>query len=212
MKNIIEIYDKYKIRPNLQEHMLRVAAVASLICDNLKSPIPKKQILLMCLLHDMGNILKYQALDYYPEFVKLDGVEHWEGVREEFREKYGDNEDGATLQIVNEIGMDLETLKEFKLFILSEYEDFRKVDNLAVKVCKYSDMRVSPFGVLPLLERLKEWQKRNPKMTEEYMEKVYEIISEVEEQIFKKCKIKPEDITDEAIAPIILELKNFVIE
>ena len=128
------------------------------------------------------------------------------------KEKYGDNEDQATLQIVNEIGMTPKILKEFKLFILSNYEDFRKMDNLTVRICKYSDMRVSPFGVLSIEERLKEWQKRNSKVTEEYMKKVLEVNLEVEEKIFSKCTIKPEDITDEAIAPIILELKNFVIE
>lgn len=212
MRKILEIYDQYKIRPNLQEHMLRVAAVASLICDNLKSPVPKEQIQLMCLLHDLGNILKYQALDYYPEFTKLDGVEYWERVREEFRKKYGENEDQATLQIVNEIGVDPEIMEEFKLFIFSKYEDYRKINNLSVKICKYSDLRVSPFGVLSLKERIKEWKKRNPKATIEQMRELFEIGSEIEKQVFLQCKIKPEDITDEAIAPIILKLQNFVIE
>jgi hypothetical protein len=34
---------------------------------------------------------------------------------------------------------------------------------------------------------------------------------EIEKQIFAKCKIKPEDITDASVAPIIEELRNFVI-
>jgi len=32
--NILETYKKYKIMPSLQLHMLRVGAVASLICKN----------------------------------------------------------------------------------------------------------------------------------------------------------------------------------
>ncbi|MEK7072114.1 MAG: hypothetical protein AAB969_00935, partial [Patescibacteria group bacterium] len=35
---------------------------------------------------------------------------------------------------------------------------------------------------------------------------------EMEKQIFAKCKIKPGDINDEAIKPIISNLRNFVIE
>ena len=40
---ISEIYEKYKIMPNLQEHMLRVAGVASIICDNFSKKIEKKR-------------------------------------------------------------------------------------------------------------------------------------------------------------------------
>ena len=43
-------------------------------------------------------------------------------------------------------------------------------------------------------------------------EKLVACGAEMEKQIFSKCKIKPEDITDETIAPIIEELKNFVIK
>ena len=43
MRKILDIYDEYKIMPNLQEHMLRVAAVASLICDNFDEVLPKKR-------------------------------------------------------------------------------------------------------------------------------------------------------------------------
>jgi len=38
---IQQIYDKYQIMPNLQEHMLRVAGVASIICDNYTKPVNK---------------------------------------------------------------------------------------------------------------------------------------------------------------------------
>jgi hypothetical protein len=34
---------------------------------------------------------------------------------------------------------------------------------------------------------------------------------EIEKQIFAKCKIKPEDINDESVEPIISKLRNFVI-
>ena len=34
---------------------------------------------------------------------------------------------------------------------------------------------------------------------------------EIEKQIFSKCKIKPEDINDQTVAPIISKLRDFVI-
>ena len=59
MRRITEIYDEYKIMPNLREHMFRVAGVASLICDNLEESLSKKEIISACLLHDLGNIVKF---------------------------------------------------------------------------------------------------------------------------------------------------------
>lgn len=59
--NILEIYNKYYLPENLQMHMLRVAACSNLIIDNWSGPeIDKEAIIRVCLLHDMGNIVKYQ--------------------------------------------------------------------------------------------------------------------------------------------------------
>ena len=35
---------------------------------------------------------------------------------------------------------------------------------------------------------------------------------DIEEQIFAKCKIKPENINDETVKPIIEKLKDFVVK
>jgi hypothetical protein len=45
-KNILDIYEEYKIMSVLSRHMLRVAAVASMICDNLTEPVNKKLLLI----------------------------------------------------------------------------------------------------------------------------------------------------------------------
>ena len=57
--NIIDIYNKYHLPENLQMHMLRVAACSNLIIDNWKGiEIDKDAIIRVCLLHDMGNMVK----------------------------------------------------------------------------------------------------------------------------------------------------------
>ena len=78
-KNILEIYKEHNVMPNLQEHMLRVAAVASLICDNCTEKLNKEDIITACLLHDIGNIVQFQ-LSYFPEFNKPQGIEYWQGI------------------------------------------------------------------------------------------------------------------------------------
>lgn len=61
---IAEIYQKYKVPPNLQEHMLRVAAMAEIIANSWPNNSLDREILLLaCLTHDMGNILKFDLVN-----------------------------------------------------------------------------------------------------------------------------------------------------
>lgn len=60
---ILEIYKKYKIPHHLQLHILRVGAVATLIIDNINHELvtefDRNLIITICLLHDMGNVIKF---------------------------------------------------------------------------------------------------------------------------------------------------------
>jgi len=61
--------------PSLQLHMFRVAGVASVICENFKQPelINQDDIVSACLLHDMGNIIKFN-LSLFPQFLEPEGL------------------------------------------------------------------------------------------------------------------------------------------
>src|SRR3954452_25294278 len=97
MKKVSEIYSEYKIMPALQQHQLRVAAVAAMICDSLPGT-DKETVVIACLFHDMGNIIK-SDLSYFPEFVQPEGLEYWEKVKQEYIQKYGSDENAATKEI-----------------------------------------------------------------------------------------------------------------
>src|SRR3989344_1397907 len=118
---IIEIYKKYKIPPNLQEHQLRVAAVALTICDNFNSEIDKDSVIKAALLHDMGNIIKFD-LSKFPEFLEPEGIEYWKRVKEEFRKKYGEDEHNATYEIAKEIGVNKFAFEIIQGYGFSKYE------------------------------------------------------------------------------------------
>jgi len=45
--------------PQLDEHQLTVAAVADFICAHFNGNINRNNIVKACLLHDMGNIIKF---------------------------------------------------------------------------------------------------------------------------------------------------------
>jgi 5'-deoxynucleotidase YfbR-like HD superfamily hydrolase len=211
VRKIVDIYDEYKIRYDIKDHMLKVAAVASLICNSLDEELDKENIILTCLLHDMGNIIKVDFVQY-PEFSEPYGEEYWRGVKNEFLKKYGKNEDQATMLIAKELNLSEKFLNLLKNVVVTKLEDNSPEEDIRSKICKYADTRVSPKKVLSVRDRLEEWQKRNTKISKEYMENTYKLFTEIEKEIFSKCKIKPEDITDEAIESIVLSLKDFMIE
>lgn len=214
-KKISEIYTEYKIMPSLQRHMFRVAAVASLICDNFTEPLLKEEIVTACLLHDMGNIIK-SDLEYFPEFLQPEGLEYWQKVKDEYIKKYGDNEEEANEKIAQELVVSPNVVfltSQDRFSLLCQHRDS---DDMNVKIMHYADTRVGPYGVLSYDERMNEAKKRYknrkdiPK--EEERQRLAACGKEIEKQIFAKCKIKPEDINDETVASVILSLKDFVIK
>jgi hypothetical protein len=218
MGNVIDIYDKYKIMPNLREHMFRVAAVASLVCDNFDGELPKKEIITACLFHDMGNIIKvdFDSPVFPKEFYGPLGIEYWQKIKSEYVEKYKGNEHIATKEIALEANLPKKIINMIDHIGFSNGTKNEIEKSYENKICNYSDMRVGPFGVLSLNERISEGNRRytgkKHAITSDSFESLANSLRKIEQQIFSKCKIKPEDITDEAIAPIISKLQNFVIE
>ena len=96
--NILEIYNKYHLPENLQMHMLRVAACSNLIIDNWNGPdIDKQAIIRVCLLHDMGNMVKIpEDFSKDEEFIKI---------RKEYFDKYGTNDHEINLEIGKQEGL-----------------------------------------------------------------------------------------------------------
>lgn len=214
MRNILDIYKEYKIMPNLELHMLRAAAVASLICDNFDEVLPKEYIATACLFHDMGNILKFN-FDLMPELLAPLGREYWQTVKDEYAKKYGPNEHDATNAIMRELNIPEEIIyiaDQDRFSLLCEHVES---DNFAVKIMQYADYRSAPYGVVSYDERMEESSVRYKSKDEEFERKRHELTEcgrQIEKQIFSQCKIKPEDITDKTIEPIIAELKKYVIK
>ena len=218
MQTIRQIYDEYKIMPSLQLHQLRVAAVAKMICANLQKPIDADAAVLACLFHDMGNILKFN-LAYFPEFLEPKRLEYWKSVKEEFAKKYGTNQHEASEKIAKEIGLPETVINCISAVGFSKASEILAGDSWEKKICEYSDMRVGPFGVLTLSDRIMDGRKRyitrgetNPTSiakTDGKFDELFRLLLELEKQIFASAKIKPEDITDGAIQTTVEELKDF---
>jgi hypothetical protein len=196
------VYQQHKIIPFLQLHMKRVAAVAKTIADNETLPVDNEDIARAMLLHDMGNILKFK-FDRFSKELEPEGKTYWERVQQEYKGKYGEDEHLATLSIAQELHMSdrVRELIGSVGFIQSKRNSER--DDMSIKICCYSDQRVTPFGVTTLEERIAEARKRylgNPKYD---FDRDAPFLFTIEDQIFSKNKLKPGDITEESIEPLL---------
>ena len=214
MKTPREIYSAYKIMPSLQLHQLRVAAVAKLLCEGCTKPINEHDVILACLFHDMGNIIKSE-LSYFPDFTEPEGVEYWERVKADFVEAYGTDSHTANIAIAKEIGFSSGVLALLDGVGYSRIEAVVASPSFELKLCQYADTRVGPRGVLSQDQRLAEGRKRYVARNKDYydtddgFENLSRAARELEQQIFSETTIQPEDINDAAIEPLIEELREY---
>lgn len=202
--------------PALQQHMLRVASVALLICRNLKQlPVDMSTVVAACLLHDMGNILKFD-LTRFPEFLEPQGLSHWEKVRDEFKERYGSNEFIATELIAQELRV-VSRVKELISSIgFSNMKSNFLGEDVDRKICAYSDMRVDPFGVVSLTDRIadlrKRYESKHPGAEAELQRQEFFTYAQmVEKQLLSQSDLEASDITNDQINGTINSLKSFVV-
>jgi hypothetical protein len=205
MRTPREIYAAYDIMPNLQLHQLRVAAVGKLLCDNFKESVNTNDVILACLFHDMGNIVKFK-LENPPAALGSDDAEHWRKIQKEVIEKYGPDQHEVSEAIAREIPLPEQIATMIGGSGYSQIPDILRHGTWESKLLKYADLRVAPYGVVSLQERFQDFAHRYQE-PEGGVER--EAGEELERKIFDHTALKPEDITDAAVAPLVEELWEY---
>ena len=210
---ILELYQKYKIMLNLQQHQLRVASVGMFLCDHCSLAEVRAEREVMkeaLLLHDMGNIIKFD-LHFFPEFLKPEGLEHWQKVQSEFKEKYGNNAHKATMQILEEIGVSERVSELVNAVSFAKAKQTFESTDFSRKICAYSDMRVGPHGVISLQERFEDGQKRyapkdGKKNSFEYVLQAF--YKKIEKQLFEAEDVEAEDVQEKSVSNYLTEISG----
>ena len=160
--NVAQIYVQYKIPQNLQEHMLRVAALSQILTENwIGKLLDKEAILQTCLFHDMANIIKFNFNN--PVFkMTPEEIRYWQAVRQELVKKYSNNIHAATLAICQEINLPETVLDLVNKLEWSNTPAILKNKDLESGITVYCDMRIGPFGIMSLNNRIADLQARNP--------------------------------------------------
>jgi predicted HD phosphohydrolase len=212
MITITEIYQRYRIMPQLQLHQLRVAAVAQQLCESLNQPADTAGVTQACLIHDMGNIIKFN-LTYYPDTVQPEGLDYWEDVKADMIRHYGPDEHAATLAIARELGVS-DTIQTYLSTIgFSHVSTALHHGSLEQQICCYADQRVAPYGVVSIAERLEDGRKRyagrrHSTLNTGNFDALARDLAKLERQVFAHSTIIPAGITNESTDPFIETLRT----
>lgn len=209
---ISEIYDKYTLPEQLRMHHFRVASVAQIICQNLIAPanIDTHIILTTCLLHDVGNMTKIKMESEEP-WMLPQGLIYWQQQKENFMNKYGIDDHEATLEILSELNVDLQVREVFAQMPLQSTEAIAKGDTRLL-ICKHSDNRANPDGVVTVEQRLSYLQERYEKYRDpETYEKAATAMRSIQSTLQSKVKIDLNDITNESAQEEIESLRIYEI-
>jgi hypothetical protein len=217
MRTVSEIYEHYRIPPWLQMHQLRVAAVGKTVAERIEGT-DTSAVVLCCLFHDMGNILKFDLRSSAPLASMIPDGEraYWINVQKEYEAAYGSNEHRATEAIAREIGLPPVVLSLIRDMGFSKAASILQGSRLELFAVEYADQRVGPMGVLSLEDRLSDGNRRyagryGQATTEEqvpYKENV-EALYCIEDRLMELAQMVPKAINDVSIAPTINELQSF---
>jgi hypothetical protein len=220
MRTVTDIYREYRIPVIVQAHQLRVAAVGELVAKHVAG-LDAKNIVRTGLFHDAGNILK---MDLSPGAVLLpliapDTVEELRAVQAECREKYGNDEHAMSIAVGRAVGLPEEVLTMIDNMRFSRTEWVLTEAPIEMKIIKYADLRVSPYGIVAMRERLDEAAKRyrgrsydtGDAADMDMLERTEAQCFELERVVCDHAGIDPTSITDEAASPAIEMLRGYTV-
>lgn len=158
---IQRVYDQYKVPEHLQEHMLRVAGVGIAIGKHWIGPdIDIPSIRTALLIHDMGNIMKFDFTKPEQYQVNQHVIETWKRTQAEFAKNYGNSVHLVTMGIIQELSVSNYIIELVEAIGLDFVEETYRSDDIVKKLCSYADLRVDPDGVVTVDQRFDDLIER----------------------------------------------------
>jgi putative nucleotidyltransferase with HDIG domain len=159
--NTQQVYQKYLTPKNLQEHMMRVAALAEIISEKWKGKeFQKMEVVWACLFHDIAKPINFDP-DSQAQFgMPEEDIFKLKKLQEILKDKYGNNEHQITLKICAEIGLGEKALQIANNLEWSYIPKLLKENDWESLLAIYGDMRIGPKGILTLEERLADLKRR----------------------------------------------------
>ncbi len=190
---IKDIYEYYSVPLPLQNHMIRVASVAKLICDKrIGESIDKEFVIQTALLHDMGNIVKMD-FSLHDEWY-WNSIERRQKKREDIIAKYWTSAHEVTIAICKELWVKQKCIDGIDLIWVESFIE-----------TQHADMSVDPWWIVQIWERLTDAKKRYPTRLwaqEPIYSQIYNKAHLCQQLLFWKTSIQPWDINNDTTQSI----------
>lgn len=175
--------------------------------------INRNNLISAALVHDMGNIVKFTFSEDTMSLLEwVEDLTLLKKIQQDMHQKYWQDDHQANLSICKELGI------HSNIINIVDAVDFNNIIEHSFSshpyqiLITYTDLRVAPFSVVSVKERLDESAKRyGRKDRAEHAECSMQFANNHEKDIFKNCSIEPEDINDETVNPLIEDLRKFKI-
>lgn len=156
-----EVYQSYQTPQNLQEHMLRVAAFASILLEGwVGKPTDKEAIIKACAIHDIAKPMTYDIGKQIQFGLSEREIEKLRRFQDELKKRYGQQEHQATVQICKDVGCSSATVTFVDNLEWKYIPRLLAANDTASLIPIYADMRIGPKGILSLVDRLNELNER----------------------------------------------------
>ena len=179
---------------NLQEHHLRVAALAEIILENWTgSEMDKVSIIQACTLHDIAKPITFDLAKQAQFGMSPEDIDRLEKHQIRLKSQYGEDEHHCTVKICEEIGLSPTAVKLVDNLEWKYIPRILQESDISSLIPIYCDMRIGPKGILPLNTRLEKLKNRTS--SDEYEENVRNG-NTVEQLIQEKTSINLNSITE----------------
>jgi hypothetical protein len=209
--NVRQVYEKYSTPKNLQEHMLRVAALSKIILDHWTGQkVDKTAVMQTCALHDMAKPLIFDVAKQAQYGMLPEDIANLEKLQAFLKSKYGFTEEEAVVGMCKDIGMTQEGIR-----IIENLERqwksiprLIKANDINSLIPTYCDMRIGPRGILTLQARLEDLNNRGGAVSHEDNVRNGKI---AEQKIKENVDIDLDSITDRELNTLFPKLLNLEI-
>jgi hypothetical protein len=204
-----DVYLKFSTPKNLQEHMLRVAALSKIITDNWTGPtLNSLPIVKTCALHDTAKPMTFDINKQAAYGATPDEITKLSDLQNLIKSKYGLVEHEAVIEMYKDLNMEencIRLIKNFEWIYIPRLVGENDYESL---ICNYCDMRIGPKGILGLQQRLDDLKVR---MGGEQYEEDTKNGKLVEPLIMENTNIDLNSITDDDLNSLFPEILSLSI-
>lgn len=207
--NVRQTYEKYFTPKNLQEHMLRVASLSKIICDNwIGSKIDMEAVIKACSLHDIAKPMTFDVSKQAQYGASPIEIANLENLQKLIKISYGSVEHEATIKMCQDVGMDKKSVNFVKNLEWKYIPRLFKNNDIESLIPIYCDMRIGPKGILSLQERFDDLKKR---VSADNYEDNVKNGKALEQKIKENVKIDLNSITDNNLNSLFTEILDLEI-